>query len=513
MIHKFLTYGINTQTGTLVSVEKVVRGLKCECICPVCRSVLIARQGSKMQWHFAHANSAECTGARMTTLHLLAQQILQKEKKIMLPAYKGRCLKKKAFSIQFDDVILEQQIPVNGRHIQPDGIGRINKNGKDHNLLIEIFVTHKVDEQKLQDIKDLNCACIEIDLSDLLDTDYTEEKIKERLFTKYSDRKWLNNPFYKQQDKELQIRKEKEEEERREKELQAERERHSEAVEFVRPFLSGELPPSTFNNHFCIKPYSLQEEILKVLRSVYYYSFFDPSEDDIQNAYYQARLLEYLPETFPLDEIFENAYDGKSFIEYIDSKNDSKDRTILFTTVLKCVYRKNFIVQRYSWDDRDYYSAIDVINNVLESYRKKQETLRIEQKNSLERHVLVFCYDIIQIRANESNKKTFFQYIENYQYWSIISCLFSLYLHHIIFSKLSNFVQLTENFLTNHAEYAHLYLKFARSYECSTNNYTSASGENKLEKMEKVANTVTANHKLDDIVKLLFPKMWYIWQI
>ena len=127
--------------------------------------------------------------------------------------------------------------------------------------------------------------------------------------------------------------------------------------------------------------------------------------------------------------------------------------------------------------------------------------------------MLVFCYDIIQIRANESNKKTFFQYIENYQYWSIISSIFSLYLHHIIFCKLSNFVQLTENFITNHAEYAHLYLKFARSYECSTNNYTSASGENKVEKMEKVANTVTANHKLDDIVKLLFPKMWYIWQI
>lgn len=512
-MHKFLTYGINTQTGTLVFVEKVVRGLKCECICPECGSVLIAKQGRKNQWHFAHANSAECTGGRMTTLHLLAQQILQKEKKIMLPAYRGKCLKKEASSIQFDDVFLEQQIPINGRHIQPDGIGRINKNGKDHNLLIEIFVTHKVDEQKLQDIKDLNSACIEIDLSDLIDTEYTEEIIKERLLRKYSDRKWLNNPVYKQKDKELQIRKEKEEAERREEERKAEKKRHSEAVEFIRPFLSGELPPLTFNQRFCTKSYSLQNEIFKVLRSVYYYSFFEPSEDDINNAYNQARLLEHLPEAFFLDEIFEDAFDGNSLIEYIDNKNDSTDRAFLFTTVLRWLYKRNFKVLRYSWDDRDYYSAIDVIKNVLESYRKNQETLTLEQKNSLERYVLVYCYDTIQTNAHENIKKVFFQYIENYQYWSIISSIFSLYLHHIIFSKLSNFVQLTENFITNHAEYAHLYLKFARSYECSTNNYTSASGENKLEKMEKVANTVAANHKLDDIVKLLFPKMWYIWQV
>ena len=341
----------------------------------------------------------------MTALHLLAQQILQKEKKIMLPAYKGRSLKKKAFSIQFDDVVLEQQIPVNGHYIQPDCIGSICRNGEDHNLLIEIFVTHKVDEQKLQDIKDKNYACVEIDLSDLLDTDYTEEIIKERLLTKYSDRKWLNNPVYKQKDKELQIRKENEEEERREEEQKAERKRHTEAVEFVRPFLLGELPPSTFNKRFCIEPGDIQEEILKVLRNTYYYSFFEPSEDDINNAYNQARLLEHLPEAFFLDEIFEDAFDGNSLIEYIDSKNDSIDRTILFSTVLRWLYRRNFKVQRYSWDDRDYYSAIDVINNVLESYRKKQETLRIEQKNSLERHVLVFCYDIIQIRANESKKK------------------------------------------------------------------------------------------------------------
>ena len=79
-MHRFLKYGLSKQTGALVSVEEVLRGLKCDCICPECKSTLIARQGKEKQWHFAHANNAECAGARMTALHLWAQQIIQEEK-------------------------------------------------------------------------------------------------------------------------------------------------------------------------------------------------------------------------------------------------------------------------------------------------------------------------------------------------------------------------------------------------------------------------------------------------
>jgi hypothetical protein len=180
-LHRFLKYGIIKQTGALVSVEEVLRGLKCDCICPECKSLLIARQGDNNQWHFAHVNNAECARAPMTALHLWAQQIIQKEKQIMLPPYKGRHYKLSKQLIQFDEVFLEQRIPIHDTYIQPDCIGRISRNGQAHDLLIEILVTHEVDERKKNDIKELKLACIEIDLSDLIDTDYTSEIIKKRI--------------------------------------------------------------------------------------------------------------------------------------------------------------------------------------------------------------------------------------------------------------------------------------------------------------------------------------------
>ena len=76
-----LTYGKN-QEGRLVHIEDVPSGLECNCVCPECGAKLIARKGKKNQKHFAHDNGADCIGGRMTALHMLAQQIIQEEKKI-----------------------------------------------------------------------------------------------------------------------------------------------------------------------------------------------------------------------------------------------------------------------------------------------------------------------------------------------------------------------------------------------------------------------------------------------
>ena len=81
-----LTYGKDSN-GRLVHVDDVLRGMACNCTCPECSAELMAKQGEKKQWHFAHANGADCAGARMTALHMLAQQILEKEKQVMLPNY------------------------------------------------------------------------------------------------------------------------------------------------------------------------------------------------------------------------------------------------------------------------------------------------------------------------------------------------------------------------------------------------------------------------------------------
>ena len=505
-MHRLLQYGLSKQTGKLVSVDDVLRGLKCECICPDCKTPLIARQGITKQWHFAHANNAECVGARMTALHLWAQQIIQEEKQVMLPSFNGRATNSSNSLIKFDEVFLEKRIPINDSYIQADCIGRITKNEEVHDLLIEILVTHEVDEQKKEDIKALNMSCIEIDLSDLIDTDYTRESIRNRLLNKHKDRVWLNCPKLKEKDRKEQLKKEEEQQEQREETY----ERRRKAGNFVRPFFYGKNSPATFVNQFTRQSRDFRDEIINVLESWYYYSFFEPTDDDVNYAYQQADLIENLPNRFSLKEVFNNPLNNDTLIEYVDRKNDSDGRMYLFKIVLKRLYRQGYSARYYSLEDYGgYYSASKTINIKLDSFRISTEILTLEQQRQLERYVLVYCYDRIQTNFKDS-KEHLFQCIENNQYWSVLSCLFSLYLHHIVFSSLTDFVQLTEYFMENHIEYAQLYLYVARSSACETNNYISADGENILEKMSAAIDPSKTKRDLDKIVKFLFPEISHL---
>lgn len=447
----------------------------------------------------------------MTALHLWTQQIIQQEKQIMLPPYRGHYYKPSKQLIQFDEVFLERRIPIDDSYIQPDCIGRITRNGQAHDLLIEILVTHEVDEQKKNDIKALNLACIEIDLSDLIDTDYTSEIIKERLLNKYNDRVWLNNPVYEQREQEEQLKEEKRQQELKEQQREEARERRNKAKNIVRPFFYGENPPNTFVKQFTKQPRDLRDEIIYILERWYSYSFFEPTDDDIKYAYQQAVLIENLPNRFSFKDVFDDPNNHyPTLIEYIDSKNDSEGRMVLFKSVLKYIYRRKFYVRRYSWEDRSYYSEANTIKDKLDLYRTLIETLTFEQQKQLERYVLVYCYDRIQTYVKD-DKEHLFQFIENNKYWSVLSCLFSLSLHHIICSNLTDFVLLTEYFIENHIEYAHLYLKVAKSSVCATNNYTSSAGEDKLAKMSAAIDPSKTKRDLDNIVNFLFPEISHLY--
>ena len=88
--HLHLRYALQRGTEShLRFVDDVPKGLKCNCVCPYCKADLIARQGEKREHHFAHRGDTDCKGARMTALHMLAQQILARDKKLMLPDYIG----------------------------------------------------------------------------------------------------------------------------------------------------------------------------------------------------------------------------------------------------------------------------------------------------------------------------------------------------------------------------------------------------------------------------------------
>ena len=73
-------------------LPKEERGLKCNCVCPCCRTPVQARLGVDRQAHFAHNNS-DCNPiiAQQTVLHLLAKEIIEEIKEIKFPIYEISC--------------------------------------------------------------------------------------------------------------------------------------------------------------------------------------------------------------------------------------------------------------------------------------------------------------------------------------------------------------------------------------------------------------------------------------
>ena len=49
-----IPFGLHLDTNRVVDVGSVPNGINCQCICPSCKTPLIARHGAVKEWHFAH---------------------------------------------------------------------------------------------------------------------------------------------------------------------------------------------------------------------------------------------------------------------------------------------------------------------------------------------------------------------------------------------------------------------------------------------------------------------------
>lgn len=220
MLEPKLTYGLD-KGNVLRHVDNVKNGLACNCFCPKCNGTLAAINNpkNKKQHHFRHYQCPECVGAQMTVLHKLAQEILREKKNVMLPDYHNDRynVHHNGNTITFDCVILEQHFEDNsGKVLVPDCV--CSNKGKKNTLWVEFLVTHSVDENKATFIKDRNQYCIEINLSDLIDTDFTKDILEKRILSEKDNRHWICCPNY---DNEVQMAKKKQRlEEERELERQ-----------------------------------------------------------------------------------------------------------------------------------------------------------------------------------------------------------------------------------------------------------------------------------------------------
>lgn len=180
--------------GVLTHISNVESGLKCDCICPGCGERLIAKKGNKMTHHFAHKANSECLSGYQTSLHLLAKDILLEEKRILLPKVEihfndhGGSYKEVLISdevlIEIDNVVLEKK----QGEIIPDVIAYCA--GK--KFYIEIYVTHKIDDNKKKKIIQEDVSTIEIDLSEI-DRYISKEMLKDILLKQSKQKQWIYN--------------------------------------------------------------------------------------------------------------------------------------------------------------------------------------------------------------------------------------------------------------------------------------------------------------------------------
>lgn len=183
-----MTYAL--QEGVLKHVSTVAKGLKCDCICPSCKSRLITRKGEKKQAHFAHYQVDECAGGYETSLHLLAKQVLEKERYFSVPElsmpnenYKSGLISKERV-IQLDEVVLETSYD----GIVPD----LFIKAKGRRLLVEIYVTHKVDKLKQEKVRSKGISMIEIDLSKVK-REITYDQLRDILINETDNKTWIHN--------------------------------------------------------------------------------------------------------------------------------------------------------------------------------------------------------------------------------------------------------------------------------------------------------------------------------
>ncbi|MCU7191711.1 topoisomerase DNA-binding C4 zinc finger domain-containing protein [Turicibacter sanguinis] len=189
MSHKYI-FGLRGEE--IVHISDVDKGLNCNVICPLCKSKLVAKKGSKNKHHFTHHNNDECRGGIETSLHLAAKDILSKSKEFRIPevylnfpeSYKKSELISENRKIPIDNVYLEKKFD----DIIPDLI--IESKGK--KLCVEIFVTHKVDNIKLNKIKKLDISMIEINLSEWIE-DQDLETLTHLLIEETENKKWIYN--------------------------------------------------------------------------------------------------------------------------------------------------------------------------------------------------------------------------------------------------------------------------------------------------------------------------------
>jgi hypothetical protein len=188
-------YGL--RGGKLINISvlnRSERGLACGCLCPHCRSPLIARMGTRVIHHFAH-QITDCGRALESALHRLGKTIITKRKELVLPEItlehpQTKRIRRisKAQRISFDQTFEERPFRngfIPDITLYQDGTLRF----------VEILVTHRVDRKKLLKIRAAGVSTIELDLRPALVAHMLDDQaaLETHIIESIENKKWLFN--------------------------------------------------------------------------------------------------------------------------------------------------------------------------------------------------------------------------------------------------------------------------------------------------------------------------------
>lgn len=186
--------------GRRVDITSVENGLQCRCVCFDCGQPVIAKQGPKLRWHFAHHAPTNCRPTPESELHFFAKTLLADELWLWIPAARIKAgsdsreiSKRRRYA--FSEVRVEKA----DGNVRPDLI-LVERGGKA--LHVEIFVRHRVDPAKLEKLKARDISSVEIDLSHL---DWDDRSGWKTTILETAPRDWLHNARAAIEEREMEV--------------------------------------------------------------------------------------------------------------------------------------------------------------------------------------------------------------------------------------------------------------------------------------------------------------------
>lgn len=174
--------------GRRADIKNVGNGLRCGCVCFECKQPVLAKQGSKLKWHFAHYAPTNCRPTPESELHFFAKCLLADKLWLWIPpvrAYGGN--REKQISKRRQFAFSEVRVEMADGNVRPDLI-LVETGWKA--LHVEIFVRHRVDPAKLAKLKARGISSVEIDLSHL---NWDDRTGWEAAILETAPREWLHN--------------------------------------------------------------------------------------------------------------------------------------------------------------------------------------------------------------------------------------------------------------------------------------------------------------------------------